>query len=112
MAIQYSREDGILDIQLEGRIDNPAAADLVNDLEAVITSDDRAVVLNLRRLEYINSAGMRAILEVFRKMQSQDAKFVIYSPIGPVKEVFQLSGFSRVMAIHETRDGAISAVTD
>ena len=112
MSIQYSREDGILDIQLEGRIDHPAAADLVNDLEAVITSDDRAVVLSLRRLEYINSAGMRAILDVFRKLQRQDAKFAIYSPIGPVKEVFQLSGFNRVMAIHDSRDGAVTAVTD
>lgn len=111
MEITYHREDGILDIQLEGRIDSPLAPELTHDLDALITADDRAVVLNMRRLEYINSAGMRALLELVRKLRAQDAKFAIYSPIGPVKEVFQLSGFARVMAIHTTRDEAVAAVT-
>ncbi len=112
MEITHDRENGILDIQLHGRIDSPTAPEVRQLLDAVITDDDRAVVLNMRRLEYINSAGMRALLELVRRLRAQDAKFAIYSPIGPVKEVFQLSGFNRVMAIHDTRDGAISAVSE
>ena len=112
MALQHSREDGVLDIQIEGRIDSLGTTDFSGELDAIITPDDRAVILNLRRLEYINSAGMRTLLEVVRKLRRQDAKFAIYSPIGPVKEVFQLSGFNRVMEIYDSRDGAIAAVTD
>ena len=111
MPITHIREDGILDIQLEGRIDAPNAPDFMNDLNQIINADDRAVLLNLRRLEYINSAGMRALLELVRNLRSQDAKFAIYSPIGPVKEVFQLSGFDRVMAIHATKADALAAVS-
>ncbi len=111
MEIIHNRENGILDIQLEGRIDSPTSTELTNGLNGVITADDRAVVLSMRRLEYINSAGMRALLELVRKLRAQDTKFAIYSPIGPVKEVFELSGFNRVMAIHTTRDEAIASVS-
>ena len=108
----YTRNDGILDIQLEGRIDVLHSPEFLAELDAVITSDDAAVMLNMRRLEYINSAGMRALLELVRKLRNQDAKLAIYSPIGPVREVFQLSGFNRVMAIHTTREEAVAAVTE
>lgn len=111
MAYQYNREDGILDIQMEGRIDSPGATEFSADLNAIITPEDQSVILSMRRLEYINSAGMRALLEVVRDLQRRDAKFAIYSPIGPVKEVFQLSGFNRIMSIHDSRDGAIAEVT-
>jgi anti-anti-sigma factor len=88
MAIKHSRENGVLDIQLEGRIDRSGTPEFLDDFDTVITADDPAMVLNMRRLEYINSAGMRAILELVTKLQRQDAKFAIYSPIGPVKDVF------------------------
>ena len=112
MAIKHSRTDGVLDIQLEGRIDSRETPQLEQELNAVLQPGDRAVILNLRQLEYINSAGMRTILGLVSKLKSRDAKFAIYSPVGPVKEVFQLSGFSRVMAIHASRDEALAAVTD
>ena len=111
MIITHIREDGILDIQLEGRIDVPNAPELMNELDDIIAADDRAVLLNMRRLEYINSAGMRALLGLVRKLRGQDARFAIYSTIGPVKEVFQLSGFDRVMAIHTSKADAVADVT-
>ena len=111
MEVNFTRTDGILDIELEGRIDVLHAPEFLAELDAVITSDDVAVMLNMRRFEYINSTGMRALLELVRKLRNQDAKLAIYAPIGPVREVFQLSGFNRVMAIHTTREEAVDSVT-
>ena len=112
MILEHSREDGILDIQLQGRIDGQGATDLKQELESVIESDDKAVLLNMRQLEYINSGGMRSILALVKSLERRQTKFAAYSLIGPVKEVFQLSGFDRVITVRTTKTEAIATVEE
>ena len=110
MILEHNREDGILVIDLHGRIDGLGTGDFRQELESVIEPDDKAVLLNMSQLEYINSSGMRAILELVKNLERQDTKFAIYSMIGPVREVFQLSGFDRVITVRPTKAEAVATV--
>ena len=112
MILEHSREDGILDIHLQGRVDGLDANDLRQELESVIESDDKAVLLNMRQLEYINSGGMRSILGLVKSLEQRQTKFAVYSLIGPVKEVFQLSGFDRVITVRTTKTEAMATVSE
>ncbi len=110
MSIEVSRDNGALVIQTEERVDSANAQAFYQELESAIGSDDRAVVVDMERLTYISSAGLRVILQTARKLQQQQAKFAICSLTGTVREVFEISGFDRVIEIHATQEDAVAAV--
>ena len=110
MPIEVNRNNGTLIIQTEERVDSANAQAFFQELESAIGSDDRAVVMDMERLAYISSAGLRVILQTARKLQQQQAKFAICSLTGSVREVFEISGFDRVIDIHSTQAEAVAAV--
>ena len=67
MPIEVNRDSGTLIIHTEERVDSANAQTFFQELETAIESDDRAVVMDMERLSYISSAGLRVILQTARK---------------------------------------------
>ena len=111
MPIDSHRDNGTLIIQTEERVDSVNAQAFYQELDSAIESDDRAVVMDMEKLAYISSAGLRVILQTARKLQQQNAKFAICSLSGTVREVFEISGFDRVIDIHSSQAEAVAAVS-
>ena len=68
----------------------------------------RAVLIDCEKLTYINSAGLRIVLLTAKALGNQNAKFALCSMSDPVRSVFQISGFDKIVAIHASRDGALA----
>ena len=58
---------------------------------------------------YISSAGLRAILVTAKTLRKRDAKFALCSLQSSIKEVMEISGFDQVIAIHPSKEEALSA---
>ena len=52
---------------------------------------------------------MRAILLIAKTLWEQDGYFALCSVSEPVREVFEISGFDRIIAIHPSLDPALAA---
>ena len=96
----------------EGRIDYNSAASFQAELERAIagTRAPSAVVLDCGTLEYVSSAGLRAFLVGARAAQKAGVAFMLCGLQPAVLEVFKLSGFSQIMAIHKDREAALAQV--
>ena len=110
MEISTERKGEVLVALTEGRVDGANAHEFQNALQAVIEDSDRAVVLDLGRLTYISSAGLRVILLIARTLQRQDGSLAVCSLSGPVREVFEISGFDKIIQTHDTQAQAIAAL--
>ena len=93
------------------RVDGANSEEFQNDLEAILEEDDRALVLDLEHLSYISSSGLRAVLLISRTLQRRNAKFALCSLSTWLREVFQISGFDRIIQVHASRAEAVAAVT-
>ena len=62
MSIHTEREGSTLIAIADERVDGANAREFQNELEAAIDENDHAVILDLQRLFYISSAGLRVIL--------------------------------------------------
>ena len=112
MAIQAEREGDTLVAKAEGRIDGTNARQFQDDLDSVIEEGDRAVILNFQDLMYISSAGIRVVLMTAKTLQRREARFALCSLSEPVREIFEVSGFDKIIPIHSSQDEAISALGD
>jgi anti-anti-sigma factor len=110
MAINTEREGDTLVAKAEGRIDGTNAREFQDDLDSVIEEGDRAVILNFQDLMYISSAGIRVVLMTAKTLQRREARFALCSLSEPVREIFEVSGFDKIIPIHASQDEAISAL--
>ena len=108
--VTTERQDDVLSADVGGRIDGSSAAQFEEAIRTVIEDSDRAVIMDFEKLVYISSAGLRAILLTAKSLQSRDAKLVLCSLSEQIREVFEISGFDKVLAIHPTRAAALAAL--
>jgi len=111
MGINAERAGGTVIARADGRIDSSNSREFHSGLEAVLADDDSAVVLNFEDVSYISSAGMRVILLAAKSLQSSGTKFVLCSMDEPIREVFKISGFDKIIPIHGSQSEALTAVS-
>ena len=96
MKIKKELENNVLVLALEGRLDTVTAPELereINDLSGV-----RDLVIDMKNLEYISSAGLRVILKAQKTMNTQGSMKLIN--VGEsIMEVFEITGFSDILTI-------------
>ncbi len=109
MEVETERQGETLIAKTDGRVDGANAREFQTALDAAIEDDDSAVVLDMERLSYISSAGLRVILLTAKTLQGQDRKFAICSLSDSIREVFEISGFDKIISIHPSQVEAVAA---
>ena len=97
MTIEIKRNAGETTIELVGRLDTTTAPALDKTINEDI-GDAKNLVLNLKGLEYISSAGLRVLLGAQKKMQKIGSMKVI-NVCEAVMEVFEMTGFADILVI-------------
>jgi len=112
MDLNTERQGDILIAKADGRVDGANAREFQAALDAAINDSERAVILDMEHLSYISSAGLRVILLTAKTLQTQNAKFAVCSLSGSIQEVFEISGFDKIIAIHASQAEALTALKD
>ncbi len=96
-------------ISLSGRLDAYSANDLERKLDSLIDADQVQLVVNLERLEYMSSSGLRVLLAALKKVRKQqgDIKLACLKPY--IKEVFDIAGFTQLFTIFDAEEAAVSS---
>ena len=110
MEVRTERHDGVLSAHVSGRVDSTNAREFEEAIRSVIEDDDRAVILDFEKLVYISSAGLRAVLMTAKNLWQRDAAFSLCSLSEIVREVFEVSGFDKIITIHTTKDEALASL--
>ena len=97
LNINKTRDVGKLCVALEGRLDTTTApeleASLKEDLDTVTE-----LIIDLAKLEYISSAGLRVLLAAQKTMIKQGS-MVVTHPNDVISEIFGVTGFSTILTI-------------
>ncbi len=97
MKISKDLKDGNLILSIEGEINSFTAPELEevikNDLNGV-----KSLVLDLKDVEYLSSAGLRVLL-VAHKVMAKQGKMSLRNVNKSVMEVFDITGFSNILDI-------------
>ena len=97
MTIEIKRTAEETVIELVGRLDTTTAPALDKTINDDI-ADTKNLVLNLKGLEYISSAGLRVLLSAQKKMQKLGSMKVT-GVCEEVMEVFAMTGFADILTI-------------
>ena len=97
MTIEIKRNADETIIKLVGRLDTTTAPALDKTINEDI-ADTKNLVLNVKELEYISSAGLRVLLGAQKKMQ-KIGSMKVTNVREEVMEVFEMTGFADILVI-------------
>ena len=112
LTVRGEQKGATLVAKAAGRIDGANAREVQDALETLLDENVTAFVLDLEHLSYISSAGLRVLLLVFNQLQRRTTKFGVCSLSSSVSEVFQVSGFDKIIPTYTTQADALSAFNE
>ena len=98
MTIDKQLQGDRLTITLEGDLNTLSAP----DLEAALNPDMTAVqeiVIDMGKLTYISSAGLRVLLVAYTEMDQKGGSLVVLNPNDEIREIFDVTSFSSFLTI-------------
>jgi anti-anti-sigma factor len=102
------RQDNILVLQPVGRIDNLTSAEFQAQLLAAANSTADDIVVDFSLVEYISSAGLRALMAASR-LKPKEQRLAVACLNSIVREIFAISRFWHVVPIFTTVEEASAA---
>ncbi len=98
LNITNTFEDGTVRCALEGRLDTLTAPELEQQLRAEM-EDAGELVLDMEKLDYISSAGLRVLLAAQKAMTAKSGKMKLTGVGSIIMEIFDTTGFSEILTI-------------
>lgn len=92
----------------EGRIDTLAADEMDQALQSAVAGGSHKIVVDMSGVDYISSAGLRALAAVLVKCRDEGGDMKIAALNERVTRVFNIIGFDLLMSLHGTTDAAIA----
>jgi anti-anti-sigma factor len=106
MDIYTQATDGVVLHRLKGRLDNSASGTAEGAILGSFAGPAMRVILDMRDVAYVSSAGLRVVLMAAKKARASDGRLALFGLPPAVREVFDISGFSKVLAIGAEEDDA------
>ena len=110
MQVSTERQDGVVTVHVSGRIDAGSASEFEETVSSAIGDGDRLVIMDFENLLFISSSGLRVVLMTAKSLRGRDAAFALCSLSSAVLDVFRISGFDKIIAIHPTRADALASL--
>ena len=110
MNLHKEERGDVIILEVEGRCDSMTAPDLGETLNATLGAGPKGLVLDLGMLEFISSAGFRALLFALTRAEENGSRFVLCGISGKVRQLFDLGGFMDLFPIYASKEDGIASI--
>jgi anti-anti-sigma factor len=104
MTITPIHSGDVVVLRVAGRLDAITTQEFENTCQQYITSESRRLILDFESLDYISSAGLRAILLVGKALRVSGRTLGLRGFHGTVKETLEMAGFCTLFPIYDSSE--------
>ena len=94
-------------LEAHGRLDSTTAKEFSDRLIALVQTGQNAIVVDLKNIAYISSAGFRVLLIANRVAAEKRIKLALCGVIGEVRRLFEIGDFTERFVICQTQADGI-----
>ncbi|MEI6764628.1 MAG: STAS domain-containing protein [Bacteroidota bacterium] len=108
MVITTEKISEVLVIRLDGRLDAMTSGEFEKKVTPMVQESGQHVLIDFGKVDYISSAGLRAILILAKEMLKKEKRLALCSLNETIAEVFCISGFDSIMTIYPSLEEGLS----
>jgi anti-sigma B factor antagonist len=110
MEIEFETVDGITVVTLFGELDSRTAP-IVQEKLLDLPSPEARALLDMSGVSYISSAGLRALLMLYRRMANSDGRVALVGLTESIRDVMTITGFLDFFAAYDTLAEGVAALS-
>lgn len=98
-------------IDLEGDLDFHSSPDLRKELTNAVDRQAAKILIDLQKVNYIDSSGLATFVELFQKMKRYGGKLVLFNLNPSVKSVFEIAKLDSIFKLAASEKEALSLLS-
>jgi anti-sigma B factor antagonist len=106
LRFDIRQDKGAMVVSVSGEIDIDTVPDMTDVLTGTLP-DAALLVLDLTAVDFIDSIGLRALVDIHLKASGSDRQVRLVVGQGATRRPIEISGLDQVLAIHETLESAL-----
>jgi anti-anti-sigma factor len=110
MDLQTKIEGNAIIVTISGRLDAVTSPDYEKTIRELIDGGNNCFVVNFEQLDYISSAGLRALLLMAKLLKEKSGQVCFANVMGNVRSVFDMSGFTGLFKMENSVAEALAAL--
>jgi anti-anti-sigma factor len=110
MDITMRTQNGVTIVAFAGNLDSNTSPQAQQAVDGILASGARKVVVDSTALDYISSAGLRVLLGTAKRLNGAGGTLHLFGLNDTVQEVFDISGFSTILAVFATEADALKGL--
>ena len=107
MKLQTARHGTVVVVTIDADNLDAASSRTFKELIAPVLQAERQVVLDLGRLQFVDSSGLGAILSCLRTLNGRGGDLRLFGMTRPVRALFELVRMHRVFEVFNSGDEAV-----
>jgi anti-sigma B factor antagonist len=111
MEIESLAIGDVTAVAVRGRVDSSNADGLRDSLRSLVESGSSRLLIDMKDVMYISSAGFRSLLIAARAIDQASGQLVLCGVAGEVKRLFDIAAFTELFTILPGRDEAIALLS-
>lgn len=109
MIVDLERDGPVLMVRLTGDLDSRSSSMMAEEVLGQLDGAEE-VVLDLTGVPYTSSAGLRALLLLYRQISDDQLGLALVGLAPGVRDVLSATGFLSYFLVHESVDSARAAL--
>jgi anti-sigma B factor antagonist len=110
MSIRIKYEEDYVIVLPDEEIEVYNISEIKEVLFDIIEKGNRRLIMDMSRVEYIDSSGLGVLVSVLKKVKHAEGKLVLISPKSSVKQILSLTNLDKVFNIQDNLENAVEAV--
>jgi anti-sigma B factor antagonist len=110
MKVTLSQEKDVSVVSIEGSIDGKTAPMVRQEIQPTLETA-KSVILDLSKVDYLSSAGLRLLLLIYREFTAKHGKVVLLGVSEDIKTVMSHTGFLNFFTLANSKAEALQTIS-
>jgi anti-anti-sigma factor len=108
MQMTHRQEGEFLVVAPSGRLDALVSQQLEESINTLLKDGPGSIVFDCAEVSYASSATLRVFLATAKRAKTRGSRCRFANLTKPLQELFEMSGFTDVLEIHESLESALA----
>lgn len=107
MQIRFEDKNGVRICIVEGDIDINTSPQVKKSFDKVLKDKSDKVLINLQKVEYVDSSGLATIVEILKNLKAYGGKLRLSNLSNKVRSLFEITKLEKLFDIADSQDEAL-----
>lgn len=98
------RDKDMVYVDLEGEISFTTSAELKKTIHDFIKPSDSAVIINMSKVDFVDSAGLGTLISILKRIKRQKGRLILEYPQLGVQKLLEMTQIDKLMEVKKTQE--------